>query len=91
MGKLFFVYILNCANKTYYTGITNNLERRLSEHKNGLSSFAKGRLPINLVYYEVVNSRFNARKREIVIKDMSQKRKLILIEKFTSSVSEKRE
>jgi predicted GIY-YIG superfamily endonuclease len=47
-------------------------------------------LPINLVYYETVSSRVQARRREIVIKDMSQSKKNLLIKKFTSSFNEKR-
>jgi putative endonuclease len=86
----YYIYLLHCTNNTFYTGITNNLRRRLFEHRNGLSQFTKGRLPVNLVYYETANSRSEARKREIVIKDMSQKKKQELIKKFTSSVSEKR-
>ena len=87
---LICVYILACADRTFYTGITSNLKRRLWEHQNGFSSFTKGRLPINLVYYEAVEGRVAARRREVLIKDMSQKKKQVLINKFTSSVSEKR-
>ena len=78
-----YVYILKCRNKTFYTGITNNLKRRIFEHENGLSYFTKSRLPVNLVYYETARNSSEARRREIVIKDMSQKKKLILIKKFT--------
>jgi len=60
-----YVYILKCGNNTFYTGITNNLERRIFEHKNGLSNFTKGRLPINLVYYEAIRNSGAARRREI--------------------------
>ncbi len=80
-----YVYILKCSNSTFYTGITWSLKKRLSEHKQGLSVFTKGRLPVHLVYYEIARNIREARKREIVIKDMSQKKKLGLIEKFTSN------
>ena len=94
----FFAYILKCVNNTYYTGITNNLSRRVLQHTNGESLFTKTRLPVILVYYERLADRIKARKREVVIKDMSQRKKLDLInkfnlnqEKFTSSVNEKRD
>jgi len=79
-----YIYILKCSNNTFYTGITWNLRKRLSEHKQGLSTFTRGRLPVHLVYYEIAKNIQEARKREIVIKDMSQKKKLKLMEKFTS-------
>lgn len=88
---MYFVYVLKCADKTFYTGITGNLQRRLIAHQNRESPSTKRKLPVSLVYYETLTSRIEARNREIIIKDMSQKRKLELIMKFTSSVSEKRE
>ena len=90
-SPMYYVYILQCSNNTFYTGITNNLKRRLYEHKNGLSTFTKYRLPVNLVYYEQTPDRKLARAREKVIKDMNQSKKRILIGEFTSSVNEKRE
>jgi len=63
----------------------------MSEHKKGLSNFTRYRLPVNLVYYEKLLDRKLARKREVIIKDMSQKKKKVLINKFTSSNNEKRE
>jgi putative endonuclease len=88
---MFYVYILQYSNGTFYTGITNNLERRISQHKNGFSTFTRYRLPVNLVYYETAINRSEARNREITIKDMSQFKKRLLINKFTSSINEKRE
>ena len=95
----YFVYILKCVNNIFYTGLTVNLRKRLYENSHGLSTFTRSRLPVNLVYYEIANTRGEARRREVVIKDMSQKRKIEMIDKFTSrltgkftsSVSEKRE
>lgn len=80
-----FVYILKCSNNTFYTGLTYNLNKRILEHKNGFSIFTKRRLPVSLVYCEKLENRIEARKREIKIKDMSQKKKLELISKFTSN------
>ena len=51
--KTYYVYILRCSDKMYYAGITNNLSRRLFEHKNGKhpNSYTYSRRPIVLVYY----------------------------------------
>ena len=50
----YFVYILLCNDNSYYTGITNNRERRLQEHENGIapSSYTCKRLPVKLVFHE---------------------------------------
>jgi len=50
----YFVYILLCNDNSYYTGITNNLERRIQEHENGSdpSSYTCKRLPVKLVFHE---------------------------------------
>ena len=49
------VYILLCNDNSYYTGITNNLERRIQEHENGTdpSSYTCKRLPVKLVFHEL--------------------------------------
>jgi len=54
MMKQYFVYILLCNDKSYYTGITNDLERRLYEYENGTdpSSYTCKRLPVKLVFHE---------------------------------------
>ncbi|MDR6300827.1 GIY-YIG nuclease family protein [Mesonia maritima] len=51
--KLYFVYILECADGTFYTGVTSNLTKRLSEHCSGehINSYTYKRRPINLVFY----------------------------------------
>jgi putative endonuclease len=53
--KQYFVYILLCADKSYYTGITNDLERRLDEHHTGHneSCYTYKRRPLQLVFYEM--------------------------------------
>lgn len=71
--------------------MTTNLLKRLSEHQAGLSSYTKPRLPVELVYWEEARDREDARKKEIIIKDMSRKKKIALMNKFTSSVNEKRD
>jgi len=86
-----YVYVLRCNDKRYYTGITNNLKRRLEEHQEGIGArFTKYRLPVKLVYFEKCSDKIEAAKREKVIKDFSQKKKEKLIEslqgKLASSV-----
>ena len=75
-----YLYILKCADKLYYTGITNNLERRIRQHRNSHANFTKTRLPIKLVYFEKLNSKKEAIKREKEIKGWSRikKEKLFL-------------
>ena len=62
-----FMYILECANGCYYTGSTNNLERRLEQHQNGEdTNFTKKHLPVKLVYFEEfqrINEAFSAKKQ----------------------------
>lgn len=69
--KMYFVYILqSLKDKKFYTGITNNLERRLKEHNKGKKSTPSTayRGPFKLVYFEKFNSRQVARKREKFLK-----------------------
>lgn len=79
-----FVYILECADGTYYIGSTNNLEKRLREHnhsKNG-AHYTKIRRPVVLKYFETVASLSEARKREAELKRLSRKEKEILLQGF---------
>ena len=74
------VYMIECADNTLYTGITNRLEHRLQAHHRGTASrYTRGRRPVTLVYREPHPSRSSALKRERIIKDMprSDKRDLI--------------
>ena len=74
------VYILQCADGTLYTGITNDLGRRMAEHEAGQGAkYTKGRGPFQLVYQEVCQDRGLASKREIEIKSLDRKAKLSLV------------
>ena len=74
------VYILQCADGTLYTGITNDLERRVSEHDAGQGAkYTKGRGPFQLVYQESCEDRGLASKRENEIKSLDRQAKLLLI------------
>ena len=75
---MWFVYIVQCSDKSFYTGITNNLERRINEHNvsNSVSSrYVRSRRPVKLVFSETAGSRIEALKREEEIKKLSRKMK----------------
>lgn len=77
---MYYIYILKCADKTLYTGSTNDLEKRVAAH-NGLKSGAKytrARRPVNLVYSEKFRTKSKAMKREWEIKQMDREEKLKL-------------
>ncbi len=75
-----FVYLLRCADSTLYTGITNNLCRRVEQHNAGTASrYTRSRLPVVLVYREAQPSRSFALKSELAIKALSRKQKESLI------------
>ena len=76
---LWIVYMLECADKTLYTGITNDLDRRMAEHAAGKGArYTRGRGPFRLVYRETCQNRAEAARRETAIKvlDRAHKRQL---------------
>ena len=83
----YFVYILLCADSTFYTGYTNNIEKRIENHNKGKASkYTRGRLPVKLVYQESFLSKTEALKREIDIKKKSRIQKLHLIHNKSKEV-----
>jgi putative endonuclease len=85
--KIWFTYILRCADNTLYTGITTDISRREIEHNgnNKLGAkYTRARQPVNVVYQEAHNSRSEAAKREFAIKKLTKDNKELLIQnKFT--------
>jgi len=80
--KDFFVYILKCRDGSYYVGHTDDIERRIAEHQEGLAAgYTSSRLPIHVVYTEVCASRDEALDAERKLKKWSRKKKKILITK----------
>ena len=76
-----FVYILECLDGTFYTGITWNLEKRLKQHNSNYKTpIQKSRLPVKLVYWEKFETRILAAKREKEIKGWSRIKKIQLID-----------
>jgi len=75
-----FVYIVCCADTTYYTGITTNLEKRILTHNQGVGAkYTKMRLPVKLIYSEIQKNRSAASIREAEIKKLTRKQKENLI------------
>jgi len=79
--KNWCVYIVECVDGTFYTGATNNLDKRLSEHNspNSKTRYTRSRRPVILVYTEMDKTKSEALKREIEIKKLTRKQKFFLI------------
>ncbi len=76
-----WVYIIECADGTFYTGITNDLDRRVAQHQEGKAArYTRSRRPVHLRYSERVAGRSQALVREAKIKAMSRSSKKKLIE-----------
>lgn len=74
------VYILKCCDDSYYTGITNDLEKRILDHEKGLGAkYTRGRGPFEVIYREPHEDRSEASKREFFIKKLSRSQKETLI------------
>ena len=78
----YFVYMLICSDKTIYTGIAKDVNKRLHEHNNSDkgAKYTKARRPVKLIYTEVFKDRSSACKREYEIKQFSRKEKLGLVD-----------
>jgi putative endonuclease len=78
---MFFTYILKCNDGTFYTGSTNDLQKRLHEHNNAKNGahYTKIRRPVELVYSEELATYAEARAREAEIKRMSRSEKIEII------------
>ncbi|MEO0367586.1 MAG: GIY-YIG nuclease family protein [Pseudomonadota bacterium] len=76
-----YVYIVQCVDQTFYTGITTDYTRRVHEHNysNVAAKYTRVRRPVTLVYKETVDDRSQALKREIEIKRLSKPQKARLI------------
>lgn len=73
----YYTYVLKCKESdTFYTGATNNLNRRLEDHNNGKVYYTKNRLPVKLVYFEACLDKGDAYRREKYLKITMGKRYL---------------
>jgi putative endonuclease len=74
------VYILKCGDGSLYTGITTDIDQRLTTHNAGKGAkYTRGRLPVTLLYAESADNRATASQREVAIKKMGRAAKLRLI------------
>jgi len=83
----YYAYVLECKDKTFYVGSTNNLEKRLFAHNNLKSGahYTKIRRPVVLKYSEKFKSYGGARKREAELKRLKREEKLKLIKNETKN------
>lgn len=80
--KNFFVYILKCNDGSYYTGHTDDIEKRIAEHNSGfIDGYTAERLPVEVVFLQEFTSRDEAFNAERQIKGWSRKKKEMLINK----------
>lgn len=89
--KNWTVYLLECSDQSLYCGITNNLDKRLKQHRGeipGGAKYTRSRSPLKLVYQEKSGSKSDALKRELIIKKMKRSAKLQLIENRINSVAD---
>ncbi len=77
----YWLYILRCGDGSLYTGITDDVERRLAAHRSGKGAkYTRGRGPLEVVYREECADRSAALKREYAVKQLPREEKLKLIE-----------
>ena len=83
--KRWFVYILQCADGTFYTGMTDDVIRREAAHNSGKGAkYTRGRTPVQVVYSEECESYSAALKREYAIKKLRRQEKMELLQKANS-------
>ena len=88
--KKWLIYILECRDGSLYCGITNNIEKRLKQHKGeiiGGAKYTRSHWPCKLVYKEKSVSRSDASKREAIIKKMSKVEKQTLINSYKQDLN----
>ena len=79
--KDWFLYVVECADGTLYTGITTNIKRRLNEHNFGdkAAKYTRSRRPVRLLFSERHDSHSAAAKAERAFKKLSRKKKLEIV------------
>ena len=84
-----YTYLLECADKTFYCGWTNDLEKRVNTHNMGRGAkYTRPRRPVVLVYYEAFETKREAMSREAAIKRMTRKEKEARKKQKTTQVKE---
>ncbi len=83
-----YTYMLECADGSYYTGWTNDLEKRVRTHQAGKGGrYTRSRLPVRLVYYETFEEKREAQSREVYLKQLSHAEKEALSESFSQELA----
>ena len=83
-----YVYILECADGSYYTGWTDEITKRLEVHQNGKGAkYTRSRLPVKLVLIEELENKSFALKREAAIKKLTKKEKEVLVKASQGGVT----
>ncbi len=78
----YYAYIVECRDKTYYTGYTNDLKKRIDAHNSGKGAkYTKSRVPVKLVYFEEFETKSMAMHREWELKQYDRKQKEELVGK----------
>jgi len=79
-GEAWYLYVLECSDGTFYTGVTKDMERRLQEHNDGRASkYTRSRRPVELLYSEKYPGRAEALVRECQVKTMTRRQKEKLV------------
>ena len=76
-----YMYVVECADGTLYTGYTTDVERRLKTHKG--AKYTRARLPVKLIYSEAFDSKSEAMSAEALFKKKSREKKLAYIKEHT--------
>ncbi len=87
MDKQWVLYMLECKDGTLYTGITDDLTRRFTQHNAGKGAkYTRGRTPLKLVYSEKCESHSQALKREIAVKCLTRAEKLNMCRSYEKAL-----
>ena len=86
---MWYLYIVNCADNTLYTGITTDLDRRIEEHNSSTlgAKYTRGRRPVFLLYSKKFKDKSGAAKEEWRIKKLEREEKLALVAKNKKSAT----
>jgi putative endonuclease len=78
---MYYLYILQCSDRSFYTGITTDVKRRVQEHNTSSlgAKYTRGRRPVKLVYTKTFRNRSTASQAESLLKKMSRADKLKFI------------
>ncbi|OGE00876.1 hypothetical protein A3J17_02945 [Candidatus Curtissbacteria bacterium RIFCSPLOWO2_02_FULL_40_11] len=78
---MWFVYLLLCSDKSFYTGVSNNPQKRFLDHKNGKGGrYTRSHKPVKLIFQEQHSGKKQALKRERQIKGWSRAKKIKILE-----------